>query len=349
MEIQIRTKEMDEVNEYGIAAHWYYKKGFVPDPKQLDWLSRLVEVHKESLTPQEYYQTIRDDILKDEIYVFTPKGDIFDMPKGSTAIDFAYRIHSEIGHRCKGAKENGVIIPINKPLSNGAVLEIITGKESKPKQAWLSFIKTSNARKKIKSFLSKNKAIDYENKKAEELKVELEKEKRKKGRVKNELKRKTRKTKKRKDKTSDLIEVNGEKNLLYSFAKCCSPKPNNQIIGFISRGRGIIIHKKECHNLKYIREFQKRVVEVNWINNNNERAYSFFIQINKDSDPYIEIVKKIENCNGILVKWEINNNLKKKEKVKTGTFTVEFNDNKKIDLFIKEIEKIESINMIKKL
>ena len=153
VEIQIRTEEMDEFNEYGVAAHWYYKKGQTPTKEQLGWLSKLVEVHKQGLTPEEYYKAIRDDILKDEIYLFTPKGDIYELPKGATAIDFAYKIHSEIGHRCVGAKANGQIIPLNKALHNGMVVEILTGKNPNPKQTWLSIAKTAHARKKIKSGL----------------------------------------------------------------------------------------------------------------------------------------------------------------------------------------------------
>jgi guanosine-3',5'-bis(diphosphate) 3'-pyrophosphohydrolase len=257
VEIQIRTQEMDEFNEYGVASHWFYKTGEKPNTEELKWLKKLVEVHKQSLSPEEYYQVIRDDILKDEIYVFTPKGDSFEMPKGATAIDFAYRIHTEVGHRCIGAKANGIIIPLNRPLQNGVLVEIITGKMSIPKQSWLSFIKTANARKKIKSWLAANE-------KEEKIKVKKDIEEKETTILKGNKKKKAL-PKKSTSSLKPQVEINGEKNFLYNFAKCCKPVPKEPIIGFISRGRGIIIHKKYCYNLNHIKDFEKRTIEVNWI------------------------------------------------------------------------------------
>jgi GTP pyrophosphokinase len=253
VEIQIRTQEMDEFNEYGVAAHWYYKTGERPNTEELKWLKRLVKLHKQVLSPEEYYQIIRDDILKDEIYVFTPKGDSFELPKGATAIDFAYHIHTEVGHRCVGAKANGSIIQLNKPLRNGVVVDIITSKVSNPKQDWLSFVKTANARKKIKSWLASNKKINL--KKESEEKKETTKKSKKSPKAT---------TKANINETRYSVEVEGEKNLLYKFAKCCNPLPNDPIVGFVSRGRGIIIHKKDCYNLNYIKDIKKRAVSVNW-------------------------------------------------------------------------------------
>ncbi len=253
VEIQIRTQEMDEFNEYGVASHWYYKTGEKPNTKELKWLKKLVDLHKQALSPDEYYQTIRDDILKDEIYVFTPKGDSFELPKGATAIDFAYRIHTEVGHRCIGAKAKGMIIPLNRPLQNGVVVDILTSKISNPKRAWLSFVKTANARKKIKSWLASNEKISLK-KELEEKQEPLKKEK------------KTQKVIPKKDliEKNYSVEVNGEKNFLYNFARCCNPSPTDEIVGFISRGRGVIIHKKDCYSLNYIKDMKKRTIDVNW-------------------------------------------------------------------------------------
>ena len=256
VEIQIRTQEMDEFNEYGVAAHWYYKNGHIPKTEQLEWLQKLIEVHKQTLSPEEYYKAVRDDILKDEIYVFSPKGDIYDLPKGATAIDYAYRIHTEVGHRCVGAKANGQIIPLNRPLKNGMIIEIITSNISNPKQSWLSIIKTTNARKKIKSWFAAgkdNEDVDFRNKTEKKI-IDKTSEKIVKKEIKLEL-----------NNVKKEIEVNGERNLLYSFARCCNPAENDEIIGFVSRGRGIIVHKKGCYNLKYIKDFDKRVISVNWV------------------------------------------------------------------------------------
>lgn len=253
VEVQIRTKEMDEINEYGIAAHWFYKKEVDLEHKELKWLQNLKEVNNEKLSPEEYYNIIRDDILKDEIYLFTPKGDIVELPKGATALDFAYKIHTEVGNKCKGAKANGNIISLSKPLKNGMIVEIITGNVINVKPFWLSIVKTNNARKKIKHALL-NKSIKLEQ-------TPLLK-KRKKEKINDQkdlpLNNVTIKT----DKITIL--VNGEKNFLFNFAKCCNPVPKDEIVGFISRGRGIIIHKKDCSNLKYIKDFEKRSIVVSW-------------------------------------------------------------------------------------
>jgi len=260
IEIQIRTEEMDEFNEYGIAAHWYYKKGQNPSVNQIKWLSKLKDVHKQRLTPEEYYKTLRDDILKDEMYVFTPKGDIVELPKGATAIDFAYRIHTEIGHRCKGAVVNGVIYPLDRALRNGNIIEIITSNNPNPKRAWLAFVKTSQARKKIKSwFASHDDGSILQKEKDEKIKKALKS-------IKNIERIKTRIKPEKTINDKIGIVINGEKNLLYKFAQCCNPKPGDKVIGFVSRGRGIIIHKNDCYNLKYIKDIENRLIDVNWIN-----------------------------------------------------------------------------------
>jgi len=254
IEVQIRTEEMDEINEYGVAAHWFYKKGGTPEQKELKWLQHLKEVNNEKLSPEDYYRTIRDDILKEEIYVFTPKGDIIELPKGATALDFAYKIHTDVGNKCKMAKANGNIISLGKPLKNGMIVEIITTNTLNVKPVWLSLVKTNHAKKKIRHELLnqgiKDKIFDKEKKEFKE---------------KKEIEKKISDSKNIEIKTGKItILVNGEKNLLFSFAKCCKPVPYNDIVGFVSRGRGIIIHKKDCPNLKNIKEFEKRLIDVSW-------------------------------------------------------------------------------------
>lgn len=337
VEIQIRTEEMEEINEYGIAAHWYYKKNYQPDLKELKWLKQLKEVHNEGLGSIEYYKTLRDDILKDLIYIFTPKGDIIEMPKGSTPLDFAYRIHSEIGHRCRGAKANGKIIPLYKPLKNGMVVDIITGKDSNPKESWLSFIKTSHARKKIKSWFASHKQQDtdikQENKKQESKHVNKEQPKENLPKIIS---------------SKDMqIEVNGEKNLLYSFAKCCKPHPPDPIVGFISRGRGLIIHKKDCHNIKSIKDFEKRKIQANWVLRNWRNIYTFRFMATEDSSPFDEIGRVIYKYSGIFIESKIFGNHTKDGR-KDGFFSVKFPKKTNISLLLKEIRKIPTILNIEK-
>ena len=339
VEIQIRTEEMNELNEYGIAAHWYYKKEHTPNPEQLKWLGKLMDVHKQTLSPEEYYQTIRDDILKDEIYVFSPKGDIYEMPKGATPLDFAYQIHTEVGHRCKGAKANGNIISLNSPLKNGMHVEIITGKVSNPKRSWLSIVKTSHARKKIKSWLA-NKRLEHTipHKAAiEEKKDQIPKRTRPKNIV----------SQKNISSAKITIEVDGEKNFLFSFAKCCKPGPTDSIVGFVSRGRGVIIHKIDCHNLRNIKDFQKRIINVSWAIKTKNKIFSFSIRVKRDSNPYSEIGKVIQKYKGTIIKWELEEGASDKDKI-DGYFSAEFSNSKNINTVIKETRRIPSVFYIDK-
>lgn len=335
VEIQIRTEEMDEYNEYGVAAHWYYKNGLLPKEEQLEWLSKLKEVHKEELSPEEYYKILRDEILKDEIFVFSPKGDIFELPKGATPIDFAYKIHTEIGHRCKGAKANGIIWPLNRPLKNGMVVEIITGKTPDPKHSWLSYAVTSNARKKIRSYFSSLK-------KEEEKEKKEEREEKPKELIKKEEKKEIRIDEISASKIT--ISLNGENNLLFNFAKCCKPIPGSDIIGFVSRGRGIIIHRKNCHNLKYIKEFDKRSVEVSWTLKSNDIIYSFDLLTSKE-DSLAMIGNVLQKYNGKIIKWDLHTAGKNME----GVFSVEFSRIPNLTLLLKEMRKIPGIGYIEKL
>ena len=343
VEIQIRTEEMDEFNEYGIAAHWYYKKGTAPKPEELDWLKTLMEVHSEKLSTEEYYQTIRDDILKDEIYVFTPNGDTIELPKNATPLDFAYKIHTEIGHRCRGAKANGLIIPLSYQLKNGMVVEILTAKEPNPKPAWLSIVKTVHARKKIKHYLTSKQQEDLkedESQKKEDLKLQEKKEER--------LLRKI-SSKKSSSNPKITIEVNGEKNLLFSFAKCCNPTPQDKIVGFISRGRGIIIHRTDCKNIAGIKDFEERAIDVNWSYSNiaKNNIYSFFIKTLKNAQPFSEIGNVVQKYKGGILESSFDTGSASSDKI-DGFFSIELPPEINIQTVLKEKKKIPSILFIDK-
>ncbi len=283
VEIQIRTQDMDEVNEYGIAAHWYYKKGESAVQRELDWLNKLKQVHNEQLSSEEYYEQIRDEILKDQIFVFTPKGDPIQLPKGATAIDLAYRIHTDIGNRCKGAKGNGKIIPLDAPLENGMIVDILTTKTPNPRESWLSFVKTTHAQRKIRHELIRySEKNGYSDKHDRSEKPEKpEKPDKTDKSDKNDRLDKTRtdrdesrqgnkSTKKTINETGQdstgkfKIEVFGEKNVLFAVANCCNPAPSDDCVGLVSRGRGIIIHKRGCSNLKNVKDRDLRLLEIKW-------------------------------------------------------------------------------------
>lgn len=348
IEIQIRTEEMDEFNEYGIAAHWYYKKGTKPKTDELNWLKKLMDVNNEKMTIDEYYQTIRDEILKDEMYLFTPKGDVFEFPQNATPLDFAYRIHTEVGHRCKGARANGSIVPLNYQLKNGMVVEILTGKEINPKESWLSIVKTSNAKKKIKHYFSTKSQEETILKLAEQAKD-------KKVDTKKEIKKiETREIKKDDKKLSEnithkdyfdkskiTIEVDGEKNLLFSFAKCCNPTSSDRIVGFVSRGRGIIIHRDDCQNLMAIKDYKERLIEVNWFYKIKNKIYTISFQSRHSTTIFGDIGGIVQKHDGQIVSTSTDTSQSENEVF--GLVIVELPNQKGIKNILKELRKIPNI------
>lgn len=301
-EIQIRTYEMHEVAEYGIAAHWKYKGGKTQGKdvdSKLDWLRQLLEWQKDLKDPKEFIDTLKIDFFDDEVFVFTPNGDVVDLPEGSTPVDFAYRVHTGVGNTCVGAKVDSRIVPLNYKLKNGNIVEVITQKSSSgPSRDWLKFVKSPRARQKIKQwFKSKEKDISIEKGKElfdreakklgldtnildnEKIYQKLAKElsinsisdlfasigygnfKEKLvinkilniknaieniGLTKNEddyLKSSSSK----KDATG--VRIDGLEGMKIKFAKCCNPVPGDEIIGFVTRGYGVSVHRKDCTNI----------------------------------------------------------------------------------------------------
>jgi len=262
-EIQIRTREMHEVDEMGIAAHWKYKEGKSLDKDyeaKIAWLRQMLEWQKEVRSSKEFVERVKVDLFSDEVLVFTPKGDVIELPQGSTPVDFAFRVHTEIGYRCIGAKVNGTMVPLNYKLQTGDRVEIITSKTSAgPKLDWLQFVRTASAKSRIKAYFRKL----YEEKKEErkEEKPQLPKV--------IPLKPKT-------EVSEYFPTISGVSNINISIAKCCNPKPFDEIVGYISRGRGIKIHRVDCPNLMKIIENGGKVVEAHWIKGRDKNLYAFF-------------------------------------------------------------------------
>ena len=307
-EVQIRTKEMHHIAEYGIAAHWKYKSGASSKEdmdKKLEWISRLIETEDGTRDPDEFMDAIKTDILHDEVFAFTPKGDIIPLPQGATVIDFAYAIHSAVGNKMIGAKINGMIVPIDRTVQNGEIVEVLTSSSTKgPSRDWLNIVKTSEARSKIRQWFKKESRpenivlgraiIDGEfkkhnvkltdqqkndmvaavgqrigfasaddlyntvgyggvplNKIANKLKEEISKL----NVVNVEPAPVTEETMVQKSqkpkhlKSNGGIVVDGEAGCLVKFAKCCNPLPGDDVVGFVTKGYGISIHKKDCPNV----------------------------------------------------------------------------------------------------
>jgi GTP pyrophosphokinase len=245
VEIQLRTKEMHHINEFGVAAHWKYKEGKSKTDndyeEKLVWLRQLIEWQPEMSDAKEFMDSLKLDLFVDTVFVFTPKGDVHELNNNATPIDFAYHIHTEVGHRCTGAKVNGQIVPLNHRLINGDIVEILTGKIDSPKRDWLDFVSSSEARSKIKAWLRKHHALEIMAPSAP---------------AKAAKKERTETAKDEKDKTyhkppkagSDIV-IPGASNILFHIAKCCHPIPGDLVKGLVTKVHGISIHRASCSNL----------------------------------------------------------------------------------------------------
>ncbi len=329
-EVQIRTKEMHSTAEYGIAAHWHYKEGGAADKdmdKKLAWLRELLEWQTDMRDSKEFMESLKVDFYSDRVFVFTPKGDVKEFVQGSTPLDFAYGIHSEIGNKCTGAKVNGKIVPLGHVLKTGDIVEIITSSASKgPSRDWLKTVKTSQAKSKIKNWFRKElkeeniaKGRDMLEKEAKHRGYEFKalfrpewlkgvfkkfslqsaddmyaavgyggiatgqilskliqeyNQLSKPAEAKPELK------KPRRTDSSGVI-VKGYDDMVVRFARCCNPVPGDNIVGYITRGRGVSVHREDCSNI-VTADFEKgRMIDVAWSKDENS-SYSVEIQVNAE-------------------------------------------------------------------
>jgi len=259
-EIQIKTKEMHEEAEYGITAHWAMKEGInlKSQGKKFSWVQQLRDWQSKILESKDFLEGLKIDFFKNRIFIFTPKGDVIDLPEGACAIDFAYAVHSDIGDHCQAAKVNGKMIPISQPLKNGDIVEILVDKNRKPSRDWLKFVKTSMARSKIKSFLKQSSP-------AEGLKSFLKKTV---GSIRfPNLRRSKREPKTKKvPKIEMVISLAGETGIQVHLAKCCSPQTGDKIKAYITKDRGAIVHKADCREMKEIqKKWPQKIIDATWI------------------------------------------------------------------------------------
>ncbi len=271
LEIQIRTEEMHHVAENGIASHWLYKKGAsneVVNADHLSLINQLKELSRNRFTDEDFLAQIKTDLLGDSIYVFTPKGDIIELPAGSTPIDFAYQIHSAVGEKIVGAKADGAIIQLSQALKNTQVVEVITHPQAHPTRNQYNSARTAKARQKIRAWLQEHDAGgDFERKESpDQAKSEQARPEAARAQLARQQKG---------DDGQDAgpplfdsavlkIRVGDTTNFMIKFAHCCSPTPPSPITGYVSRGRGIIIHRTECRNLSAIPDIGNRSILVEW-------------------------------------------------------------------------------------
>ena len=276
MEIQIRTAEMHEKAEHGVASHWLYKKGSNHDKvdiSDLGIVNQLQHLREQDLNDETFFAQLKSDLLGDEIFVFTPAGDVVQLPSGSTAIDFAYHVHSAVGEKIIGAKADGKIIPITKPLENTQIIEILTNPQAHPTESQLKVVRTSKARQKIHAWLVANDPNftdrEAEARRAAEIAalnehsraVQNEKRKRRRTRTASTAVQEERASDER---YSGKIKIGDTTNFLVSFAGCCSPKPGDAIAGYVSNSRGVIIHRADCLTFQRIPNIERRTIGAEW-------------------------------------------------------------------------------------
>ncbi|WP_407370608.1 RelA/SpoT family protein [Carnobacterium sp.] len=412
IEVQIRTKEMHAVAEYGVAAHWAYKEGITKkveddsDGKKISWFRDIIELQDESSDASDFMESVKEDIFKDKVYVFTPKGDVSELPSGAGPLDFAFNIHTEIGNKTTGAKVNGKIVPLNYKLKTGDIIEILTSPNSYgPSRDWINLVSTSKAKNKIKrffklqdrevnvikgremvekqlnemqfppkNFLTKNNikmllerfnftseddlyaAVGYgeltalviANRLTEKERRERDLEKKIQDTTSIELKTK-KEPEKIKIKHEGGIVIQGIDNLLIRISRCCNPVPGDEIVGYITKGRGVSIHRKTCPNVFAAKDAENRLIDVEWEDTTSKsQEYNAELQIigynrsgllNEVLQVVNSMTKNLNNVNG-----KVDNN-----KMATITLTVGIQNIQQLDKIVEKIKSIPDVYSVKRM
>lgn len=385
VEFQIRTEEMDIIAEEGIAAHWRYKERKDLTEREAKIVSWLRDLIKEISDPKELLDAVKAEVVPDTIYIFTPKGDVKELPVNSTPVDFAYAIHSEVGARCAGAKVNGRIVPLNYQLQSGDVVEIITSPHQKPRKDWLQFVVTQRARNRIKHFLrqeERQQGIDIG-------KQLLEAELRKQGIQSSILKTEKmeeilqafsvqsiedlyllighgkisvhqvvnrlspeipqdeivvpKKVIPRKE-HKQFISLKGVDEVLYHIAKCCMPVPGDEIIGFITRGKGISVHRKDCLNIQHLEH--DRLIEVFWTADDNSKVQTKISIECIDAPGILATITALLSANQVnITAVKANSTSDKRALI---DFTIEVKDRTHLSDIINKISQIGEVISVKR-
>jgi GTP pyrophosphokinase len=391
LEIQIRTYAMHATAEFGVAAHWLYKEGRADQPA---WVSRMMDWQRETADPAEFLDALRSDLYNDEVYVFTPKGEVRDLPAGATPLDFAYDVHTDVGHRCVGAKVNGRIVPLTYTLQSGDFVEILTSKAPRaPSRDWLQLVTTTKARSKISQFFRRERREDAEHrgrdllqdslrkaglpsqrvagspllleviqemgfKKADEFYISLGLQKTSVQVVVNKILHRLkagqavaeeapsgpasrgRKTSSA-TASSDLgIEIDGLADVLVRLAKCCKPVPGDPILGYISLGRGITIHREDCPNAKALMKNPERFTPVSWSGANQQ---SFRVEIAIDAWDRVRLLEDLSRAfaeGGVNI---ISANCTMEDGMVHDRFTVDVGDVETLKSCIGSLRQVESV------
>lgn len=405
VEIQIRTWEMHRVSEYGVAAHWRYKEGNKGADKEFDqkvaWLRQVLE-WQDTSNPKELVNALKLDVFSGEVFVFTPKGDVVKLPIGSVPLDFAYRVHTDVGHRCVGAKVNGKIVPLDYTLQNGDIVDIITSKTGKPSLDWLNIVGSSESKNKIRNWFKRENKEENIEKGLEALEREAKRlnyswkelccdnriqqvVKQLKSNTENELyaacgyggipvstvllrlvelykkskehedarktteqiieKLKVQGAKKAKNGTGVLVK--GEPGVMVRMAKCCNPVPGDDIIGYITRGRGVYVHRSDCTSLGHTPEDLERMIEVSWDEASSE---SFHVGIDIQAYDRSGILMEVMAVLSELKITITNMNAKVLENTKNVmiNIVVEIRDISQLDFVMTKLRRIREVYTVQR-
>lgn len=396
-EIQIRTFEMHRTSEYGIAAHWRYKEN-VQGEQDLDqklvWLRQLLDWQHDLSDAKEFMENLKIDIFASSVFVFTPKGDVVELPAGSVPIDFAYYIHTDVGHRCIGAKVNGRIVTLDYKLKNGDIIEVITNKSSGPSRDWLNVVKTPQAKARIRHWFKKEQRVDNVTKGKEMLEREIRKQGLGTAILKSDqllaigakfnissiedvfavigdgqitaltvLGRVISGDKKQLSpedvitsyadkedwgKPTQGIRIKGIDNLLIRLAHCCNPVPGDQIVGYITRGRGVSIHSDQCKNIAKLRQTEpERLVEAVW---DRDSQSTFQVKLEVSGMDRAGLLNDVLN---VLVEMKINakwvNARSRKDKMATIELVLNLKSLEQMDYVLSKIKQVKDVDGVKRV
>ncbi|MBN2290185.1 MAG: bifunctional (p)ppGpp synthetase/guanosine-3',5'-bis(diphosphate) 3'-pyrophosphohydrolase [Candidatus Glassbacteria bacterium] len=392
IEIQIRTNDMHRTAEYGIAAHWKFKEGSRGESeldKRMSWLREVLEWQSETTDPREFMEFLKIDLFHDEVFVFTPRGMLIKLPAGSTLIDFAFAVHTEVGLTCIGGKIDGKIAPLHTRLKSGQTVEIITNQNSKPSKDWIQFVRTTKARNKIRHFIREQEFTDSVKLGREMLERELKKKRHSRlgegalqkladhfnldgqpdklyaalgqgnispGQVISLLFPDEEKKKPQKGRTFDRIiekirkdakgiRIQGIENMMVSYAKCCQPVPGDKVVGYITRGRGVSIHRADCPNLLRMALDPDRRVDVNWKSIGSEDFLIRIIVAGTDRKGMLaDLTKAITDTETNIRSADISS----QNFEFSASFVVEVKDLKQLKKIIGSLERIQGVDIVKR-
>ena len=349
LEIQIRTVSMHHTAEYGVAGHWMYKH----KSEGSDGMALVNRMKSWNKGGGDFFDELREEILKNRVYVFTPLGKVVELPAGATPLDFAYAVHSAVGERCMAAKADGVIVPLDRELNNAQVVEIVTSAAARPGRNWLNIVKTAKARNKIRSWLARSesgKAAPKTPPKAEPVPKEKHKETAREEEPEEETGRFVSAPK---NAPVFKVRVGDEKNMLVRFARCCNPLSGDPVTGYVSRGRGIIIHRSSCRNLALIPDFTERSLPAQWEDAGVpvrrfriEAREKTDIHARTDGGLFSEIEGAVRKFRGRLLEGKLE---QKAARHVTGFFTVQLESPEDTAKIIKHIRGIPAVYSIQSL